>query len=197
MTMGLKRRIVLVIMGIVGIVALWLIIDRTHVIDTAPVEDSQITMKTKVIAPSSNRAESLDAIDYWGIIGIFNKVYPDGQITEISFKKGSDADYTVKGYDKRKDVMITIAAPSGTVMATDSQLKEYHPNEVLDINDLIVPDAAINTAYQYAGGKLVEWNLSNHNSVPYYMITVTTNGGKRVIAVNALTGEYKEEPIKH
>ena len=92
--------------------------------------------------------------------------------------------YEIEGFSSTREYEMKINASSGKTISSHSEKLEA----ALNLNKTISRSTATKIAQKrVSGSKAIEWNLERENSRSVWEVTVTKNGKKSDVKINALT----------
>lgn len=97
--------------------------------------------------------------------------------------------YEIEGFSSTREYEMKINASSGKVISAHSEKLDHdYRKTALNLKKTISRSTATKIAQKrISGSKAIEWNLERENSRSVWEVTVTKNGQKSDVKINALT----------
>ena len=97
--------------------------------------------------------------------------------------------YEIEGFSSTREYEMKINASSGKTISSHSEkLEAGYKKAALNLKKTISRSTATKIAQKrVSGSKAIEWNLERENSRSVWEVTVTKNGKKSDVKINALT----------
>ena len=156
----------------------------------------------------------LSDVDYKGVVTTFKSIYPDAQITSISYDGKHNPTYEVDGIvDGLKiemyirgngDILNTEVKPlkedkagkhatkQGSMMYGQAMKGAHGTTKAFDVNEIIMPEVAETKAQEKVGGtyEAMDWSVKkDHGRLVYELDMIDGSGKEAEVKVDALTGE--------
>ena len=156
----------------------------------------------------------LSDVDYKGVVTTFKSIYPDAQITSISYDGKHNPTYEVEGYTGGQKIEMHIRE-NGEILGTEVKpmkhgnkeghmkkhgsmmygqaMKGMHGmSKAFDVNDIIMPEIAETKAQEKVGGtfEAMDWSVEKeHGRLVYELDMIDGSGKEAEVKVDAMTGE--------
>ena len=156
----------------------------------------------------------LSDVDYKGVVTTFKSIYPDAQITSISYDGKHNPTYEVEGYTGGQKIEMHIRE-NGEILGTEVKpmkhgnkeghmkkhgsmmygqaMKGMHGmSKAFDVNDIIMPEVAETKAQEKVGGSFeaMDWSVEkDHCRLMYELDMIDGSGKEAEVKVDAMTGE--------
>ena len=150
-------------------------------------------------------------VDYKGAVTTFMTMYPNAQITSISYDGKHNPTYEVEGYAGGQKIEMHIRE-TGEVLGTEVKpmkqgkhmkqqgsmmygqaMKGMHGmSKAFDVNDIIMPEVAETKAQEKVGGtfEAMDWSVEkDHGRLMYELDMIDGSGKEAEVKVDAMTGE--------
>ena len=163
----------------------------------------------------------LSDVDYKGVVTTFKSIYPDAQITSISYDGKHNPTYEVEGYTGGQKIEMHIRE-NGEILGTEVKpmkhgnkeghmkkhgsmmygqaMKGMHGmSKAFDVNDIIMPEVAETKAQEKVGGmyQAMEWTVEKeHGRLMYELDMIDGSGKEAEVKVDAMTGEVINVKMK-
>ena len=163
----------------------------------------------------------LSDVDYKGVVTTFKSIYPDAQITSISYDGKHNPTYEVEGYTGGQKIEMHIRE-NGEILGTEVKpmkhgnkeghmkkhgsmmygqaMKGMHGmSKAFDVNDIIIPEVAETKAQEKVGGmyQAMEWTVEKeHGRLMYELDMIDGSGKEAEVKVDAMTGEVINVKMK-
>ena len=163
----------------------------------------------------------LSDVDYKGVVTTFKSIYPDAQITSISYDGKHNPTYEVEGYAGGQKIEMHIRE-TGEILGTEVKpmkhgnkeghmkkhgsmmygqaMKGMHGmSKAFDVNDIIMPEVAETKAQEKVGGtfEAMDWSVEkDHGRLVYELDMIDGSGKEAEVKVDAMTGEIINVKMK-
>ena len=153
-------------------------------------------------------------VDYKGAVTTFMTMYPNAQITSISYDGKHNPTYEVEGYAGGQKIEMHIRE-NGEILDTEVKPMKHGSNgkhmkkhgsmmygqamkgmhgmsKAFDVNDIIMPEVAETKAQEKVGGSFeaMDWSVEKDNGRLMYELDMIDGSGKEAeVKVDAMTGE--------
>ena len=160
-------------------------------------------------------------VDYKGAVTTFMTMYPNAQITSISYDGKHNPTYEVEGYEGGQKIEMHIRE-TGEVLGTEVKPMKHGSNgkdmkkhgsmmygqamkgmhgmsKAFDVNDIIMPEVAETKAQEKVGGmyQAMEWTVEKeHGRLMYELDMIDGSGKEAEVKVDAMTGEVINVKMK-
>ena len=160
-------------------------------------------------------------VDYKGAVTTFMTMYPNAQITSISYDGKHNPTYEVEGYAGGQKIEMHIRE-TGEILGTEVKPMKHGSNgkdmkkhgsmmygqamkgmhgmsKAFDVNDIIMPEVAETKAQEKVGGtfEAMDWSVEkDHGRLMYELDMVDGSGKEAEVKVDALTGEIINVKMK-
>lgn len=113
----------------------------------------------------------------------------NAQIESINLEKEKGRYvYEIEGFSSTREYEMKINASSGKVISAHSERENTSKKKALNLNKTISRSTATKIAQnRVPGSKAIEWTLERENSRSVWEVTVSKNGKKSDVKINALT----------
>lgn len=153
---------------------------------------------------ASSKAATSGTVDLDKAIAIYQKQYPDTDITGIEIKtSGSATYYEVKGVDDDKEYELNINGSDGSFTVEREEMLDEDErngiernNEKVNLTNLL-PLEKINSIAQKEGnnGTITEWSLEREQNTTYWEVTVRSSMKEVSVSIDAQSGNVLEVEI--
>ena len=160
-------------------------------------------------------------VDYKGAVTTFMTMYPNAQITSISYDGKHNPTYEVEGYAGGQKIEMHIRE-NGEILGTEVKPMKHGSNgkhakqhgsmmygqamkgmhgmsKAFDVNDIIMPEVAETKAQEKVGGSFeaMDWSVEKDNGRLMYELDMIDGSGKEAeVKVDAMTGEVINVKMK-
>ena len=160
----------------------------------------------------------LSDVDYKGVVTTFKSIYPDAQITSISYDGKHNPIYEVDGIAdglkiemhirENGDILNTEVKPmkpgkhtkqQGSMMYGQAMKGSHSMSKAFDVNDIIMPEVAETKAQEKVGGtfEAMDWSVEKeHGRLVYELDMIDGSGKEAEVKVDAMTGEIINVKMK-
>ena len=160
----------------------------------------------------------LSDVDYKGVVTTFKSIYPDAQITSISYDGKHNPTYEVDGIAdglkiemhirENGDILNTEVKPMkpgkhakqhGSMMYGQAMKGSHSMSKAFDVNDIIMPEVAETKAQEKVGGtfEAMDWSVEKeHGRLVYELDMIDGSGKEAEVKVDAMTGEVINVKMK-
>lgn len=140
-------------------------------------------------APVVQAASSSIKVSQSKAVKKFQAKYKKAKIESITLEKESGRYvYEIEGYTSTKECEMKINASSGKVISSKSEKRDGDTKRALNLKKTISRSAATKIAQKkVSGSKATKWTLEREGSKSIWEVTVTKNGQKSEVKINALT----------
>ena len=160
-------------------------------------------------------------VDYKGAVTTFMSMYPNAQVTSISYDGKHNPTYEVEGYAGGQKIEMHIRE-TGEILGTEVKPMKHGSNgkhmkqhgsmmygqamkgmhgmsKAFDVNDIIMPEVAETKAQEKVGGtfEAMDWSVEKDNGRLMYELDMIDGSGKKAeVKVDAMTGEVINVKMK-